>query len=146
MHIAPNLGGEWFFDAARLYWETFRPTVLPNFDFLALIPAERAITVTVIARRDLLPQLGVDLAQIVPLAYLDAVVYDTFEATRDELNRRAAQQQPFGVPLSDSIMIPTPMGTPAAGTPTPTDVTITQIPVTQAPILPITPTPGPLVP
>lgn len=110
--FAPNLGAEWLFDAARQYWETFRPTVLPDFAFLRFIPPEQTLTVTVVALRDTIPMLGVELARTAPTAYLDAVVYDTFEQTRDELNRRAQMQQPFGVPLAqptlDLPFIPTP--------------------------------------
>jgi len=110
--FAPNLGAEWLFDAARLYWETFRPTVLPDFAFLRLIPPEQTLTVTVVALRDTIAMLGVELAQTAPSAYLDAVVYDTFDQTRAELNRRAQMQQPFGVPLAQPTLnlpfIPTP--------------------------------------
>lgn len=110
--FAPNLGAEWLFDAARLYWETFRPTVLPDFEFLRLIPVEQSLTVTVVALRDTIAMLGVELAQTAPGAYLDAVVYDTFDQTREELDRRAQTQQPFGVPLAQPTLevpfIPTP--------------------------------------
>lgn len=98
--IAPNLGAEWLFDAARAYWETFRPTVISDFAFLVLAPPERSISVTVIARRDTAPRLGVELSQSRPSAHFDAVIYDTLEETQVELDRRAQMQQPFGVPLS----------------------------------------------
>jgi hypothetical protein len=101
--IAPNLGAEWLFDAARAYWDTFRPTVIDDFYFLIFVPPERSISVTVIARRDVAPNLGVQLSQIRPEAYLDAVVYDQFDAAREELNRRAQTQQPFGVPLTSPM-------------------------------------------
>ena len=98
--IAPNLGAEWLFDAARTYWDTFRPTVIEDFTFLIFVPPGRSISVTVIARRDTAPQLGVELSQIRPDAYFDPVVYDQFDDARAELNRRAQTQQPFGVPIT----------------------------------------------
>jgi hypothetical protein len=103
--IAPNLGAEWLFDAARAYWDAFRPTVIDDFNFLIFVPPGRSISVTVIARRDTAPQIGVELSRIRPDAFFDAVVYDQFDDARVELNRRAQTQQPFGVPLT------TPMAT-----------------------------------
>ncbi len=112
--IAPNLGAEWLFDAAREYWEAFHPTVIDNFDFIRLIPNGYTVTLTLIAMRDSVPALGVQLAQTLPNAYLDGVIYNTFEATRDELDRRASTDQPFGVPLAVNIQ-----GTPIPQIPTP---------------------------
>jgi hypothetical protein len=132
--IAPNLGAEWLFDAARAYWEAFHPTVIPDFDFVIFVPPGRAITVTVIARRDTAPQIGVELSQIRRDAYFDAVVFDLFEQAREELDRRAAQQQPFGVPLSSPMSTLDPN---APFIPTP------RLPATRAPAGFVTETPVP---
>lgn len=132
--LAPNLGAEWLFDAARNYWDAFRPTVIPNFNFVIFVPTERTINVTVIARRDTAPNLGVELSQIRPNAYFDAVVFDDFEDARVELNRRAEQQQPFGVPLTSPTSTPDPN---APSIPTP------RLPATRAPAGFVTATPSP---
>lgn len=132
--VAPNLGAEWLFDAARNYWDAFRPTVIPNFNFLIFVPPGRTINVTVIARRDTAPQIGVELGQIRREAYFDAVVFDNFEAARDELNRRAEQQQPFGVPLVSPTSTPDPN---APSIPTP------RLPATRPPAGFVTSTPVP---
>jgi hypothetical protein len=39
MLFAPNLGGEYFFEAARAYWDTFRPIVIADCAFCSLCPA-----------------------------------------------------------------------------------------------------------
>ncbi|MFQ3566301.1 MAG: hypothetical protein SNJ59_04820 [Aggregatilineales bacterium] len=164
--IAPNLGAEWLFDAARIYWERYRPTVIPDFELIRYIPPDRTIAITVIARRDIAPQLGVELAQIQPLAYFDAVVFDLFEDARRELTRRANQNQPFGVPLAtptpDPAMpsIPTPRlpatrppagfvtaTPPEAFPPMPTpEPEATDGQMTEAqPFAPVTRTPGPII-
>jgi hypothetical protein len=132
--LASNLGAEWLFDAARNYWDAFRPTVIPNFNFLIFIPTERTISVTVIARRDTAAQLGVELSQIRPNAYFDAVVFDSFEDARVELDRRAEQQQPFGVPITALPSTPDPN---APSIPTP------RLPPTRAPAGFVTSTPVP---
>lgn len=114
--ISPNLGAEWLFDAARTYWDRYRPTIINNFDFVRLIPTDVTISVTVIARRDTAAQFGVELAQINPDIYFDAVVHDLFDDTKQDLDERARVGQPFGVPLSqptptlnpNPVFIPTP--------------------------------------
>src|SRR2546421_419839 len=62
--IAPNLGAEWLFDAARNYWNRFRPTVISDLSFVRLIPGNYTVAVTAIAQKDTAPQIGVDLAQV----------------------------------------------------------------------------------
>lgn len=119
--IAPNLGAEWFYEAARLYWLRFLPTVISSYTLLPLIPEEYSIAVTVVARRDIVAQLGVELARVVPRALFDPVVHDFYEDTRAELERRALANEPFGVTLQ-----PTPTWTPAPTSP------------------PVFPTPGPI--
>lgn len=122
--LAPNLGAEWIFSAARAYWNTFRPTIIPDFDFLLVIPPTRTIIVTAIAQRDTIAQIGVELARSSPLAYLDSLVYDTPEALQVELDRRVSLGQPFGVQIS---------------TPTPTlDPNAINLPVIPTPRLPPT--------
>ena len=166
LRLAPGLGAEWLFDAGRLYWDRFRPTVLNDFRLLAFIPPGATVVVTAIARRDSAAVLGVELAQARPDAVLDVVLEDTFDAMRRALNDRAARNQPFGVPLPtptpdpNQPIIPTPMlpaTRPPAGfvteTPTPAP-TATPAPPSATPegftsppptTAPIVPTPGALI-
>ena len=44
--ISPNLGAEWLFDAARVYWDRYRPTIVSDFNFVLLIPREQTVAVT----------------------------------------------------------------------------------------------------
>lgn len=96
--LSPSLGAEWFFDAARRYWDRFRPTVVSDLALILLIPATTAVRVTVIARRDQIAMLGVQIAQQLPNAEFDPISFDTFEATKAELDRRADTMQAFGLP------------------------------------------------
>lgn len=141
LHIASHLGAEWLFDAARAYWNAFRPTVLPDFTFLRFVPADQTITVTVIALRDRITTLGVELAQVAPTALLDAVVFDTFEQAREELNRRAAEQQPFGVPIATPTLLMPLIPTPRLPATRPPNgyVTVTPPPGTARPPTPTPP-------
>jgi hypothetical protein len=152
--IAPNLGAEWLFDAARTYWNTFQPAVIPDFEFLRLVPAGRTISVTAVVMRDMASVLGVELAQVAPFAYYDAVVYNLFEETRAELNRRAAANEPFGIPLgigaaTTTPSIPTPWLPSQSGfmTATPSPETTDEAETTEAPtaitLMTATPTPPP---
>jgi len=151
LYIAPNLGGEWLFSAARNYVLTFAPIILADLDFVALTPANTTVTVTAIARRDTAAQIGVELAQVHPYALYDAVMRDTFEETKTELDRRAAENQPFGTPMglptasAPSGIIPTPWPTPSGPTPTPSPTTpVTPLAPSGEVIGPLQPTPGPI--
>jgi hypothetical protein len=149
--ITPNLGAEWLFEAARAYWEHFQPTVISDFELLGLLPADSTISVTAVTRRDRVAQLGVELAQTAPNALFDPIVFDFFEDTRLELDRRAQTNQPFGVPLATPTPGPTPppvyptvgavvTGAPGFVTQTPTP----EQPPTEVlpPQTPLYPTPG----
>lgn len=151
--VAPNLGAEWLFDAARNYVLAFAPIILSDFDFVALTPVNKTVTVTVIARRDTAAQLGVELAQAAPYAFYDAIVRDTFEETKAELDRRASENHPFGEALglppaatpSGQPFIPTPIPTPSGPTITPSPTTpMTPLPTSGDAPAPIQPTPGPI--
>jgi hypothetical protein len=128
--ISPNLGGEWLFDAARLYWERYRPIIVSDLELVRVIPANVNTIVTVIARRDTIAQWGVTFAQVVPHVLLDPLVFDRFDQMKAALAQRAQTNQPFGQPLN-----PTP--------PPPTPITPTQGPlIGQAPVIPPTRAPG----
>ncbi len=157
--ISPNLGAEWLFDAARVYWDRYRPTIVSDFNFVLLIPREKTVAITLIARRDTAAQFGVQLAQINPDAYFDPVVNDLFDDTKQVLDERARLGQPFGVPLTqptptinpNPVFIPTPrlMPTrPPAGfvtePPPPTAAPPTADPSADEPT-PLRPTPGSVV-
>jgi hypothetical protein len=152
--VAPNLGAEWLFGAARNYVIAFKPIILADLDFVAFTPPNMTITVTVIARRDTAAQIGVELAQVSPYAFYDPVVQDTFEATQAELDRRVAENQPFGVPMGlptasappGQVTIPTPIPTPSGPTPTPSPtMPVTPLPPSGDAPVPIQPTPGPII-
>jgi hypothetical protein len=152
--IASNLGAEWLFDAARAYWERFHPTIISDLRLVALVPEQFTVSVTVVARRDIVTQMGVDLARIRAEALFDPVVYDYFDDARLALDGRAELRQPFGVPLATPAPAPLPTSIPVTPGALPTEAPrgfITQTPTTQptplptgTPQAPISPTPGPV--
>lgn len=163
--VASNLGAEWLFDAARAYWERFRPIVISDMNLARLLPPEDSAAVTLIARRDTVAQWGVTVAQAMPAALFDPVVYDSFDDMKQALNTRAALNQPFGVPLAATPTSPPPVTvTPGSilGGPPPAQPTrppagfVTETPLPDqpasppdtptpdAPSGPVYPTPGPI--
>lgn len=163
LYFAPALGAEWFFDAARRYYEVFQPTVLNDFEFLSFLPETASVVVTTITRRDTVEQIGVEMAQARPGTFYDPVVQDLFADMKTTLNDRATRYWPFGVPLEsapDTRVNPTPgaiLGGPPAPTrapggfvtqtPTPTQspITLPTQPPGSTPQGPIAPTPGPIL-
>jgi len=147
--IAPNLGSEWFFDAARKYWERYRPTVVSSTRFIGLVPPDKTVTVTVVARRDIEPDIARQMIVTAPNAYYDPVVFEAFDDAKAELNRRAEQGQPFGMPLSVPtptydpnmpVVIPTATHPPGFITQTPDPALLTPESTRQQ----LNPTPGPI--
>jgi hypothetical protein len=104
--VAPNVEPEWFFEAARRYFERFDPTVISDGKLIGIVPQSYTIAVSILTRRDAFRSLAVEVAKARENAYVDALVYDTLEAAKLALDTRAERNQPFGVPL-----VPTP--TPA---------------------------------
>jgi hypothetical protein len=137
--IAPNLGAEWLFDAARAYWERFRPIVASDLELARLLAPMFRVIVTVVARRDTAAAWGQTLADVAPNALFDAVIFDSFDDAKAYLNNRAAQTQPFGIPLRPTDTPPPPI------TPTPGSIIAEPAgPPTRAPagFITLTPTPG----
>jgi hypothetical protein len=160
LYIDPNLGAEWLFDAAREYWEHFRPTVLGDFAFLSLIPKGKVVAVTVITRRDRVSQIGVELAQVRSDAVYDPVAQDDFDQMRTALTQRADNELEYGGALQPTQPVgqqvnPTPgsvLGGPAptrapggfiTQTPTPPPPTDAQAQSAATPAPPTIPTPAP---
>lgn len=158
LFIAPNLGVEWLFDAARAYWDRFRPTVISSFDLLSFLPTDRTVIVTGLMMRDLAAQAGVQLSRSRPDAYFDPIVRNTIEEAQGVLDQRALLAQPFGVPIREATLTPPPLDvvipTPALPiqprgystvTPTPTITptpTAPELPTPESTPAPVRPTPG----
>jgi hypothetical protein len=105
LYIDPTLGPDWFFVAARRYWDRFRPTVVTSLDLIGYVPARRSIAITTLARRDLAAKVADDVKKNFPRAQHDPLVYDFVEEMKLTLDGRADLQQRFGVPEA-----PTPPG------------------------------------
>ena len=105
LFIAPNVEASWLFQAGRAYVERFQPTVISNGDLLAMLPESATVAVSLLTRRDAFQSLAVEIAQARDDVYLDALVYETENEAALALNRRANENQPFGVPLTPT---PTP--------------------------------------
>ena len=63
--LAPGLDTQWFFETARSYWNTFRPTVTTIWDYINYIPYDRSLAVTVIAP----PDMADSMTQIIQKQY-----------------------------------------------------------------------------
>jgi hypothetical protein len=150
LFIAPNVEPEWFFTAARRYYETYNPTIISDGELMKLIPPSFTVIVSILARRDAFRSMAVQVAQARETAYLDALIYESAAEAEIALNSRVNTGQPFGVPL---IPTPTPflrdpiLTTPGAivSTPDPnmTNFTgfVTQVPTEPAGFITFTPSP-----
>ena len=94
--LAPGLQADWFFQAARRYWQTFRPTVMTKWDLIATLPQDKSLAVTVLARSDTIEYMNRRIRDTWPNVYYDPIVYDTLGEMQAELDRRATYQKRFG--------------------------------------------------
>ncbi len=107
LYIDPSLGPDWFFVAARRYWERFRPMVVSTWDLISYVPANRSIAITTLARRDMAKMIADSVKQNVPRARHDPLVYDFVDEMKITLDGRADLEQPFGVPVTPTPPKPT---------------------------------------
>jgi hypothetical protein len=98
LYIDPTLGPDWFFVAARRYWERFRPMVITGWDLVGYVPERRSIAITTLARRDMAQKMADDVKKNFPRAKHDPLVYDDVGEMKLTLDGRADLQQRFGVP------------------------------------------------
>jgi hypothetical protein len=98
VYLDPALSSEWFFVAARRYWDKFRPIVAAKLDLIDHVPARRTLAITLLTRRDLAPQTLAQIKARFPNALLDPLVYDVPDDMQLTLDGRAALDQRFGVP------------------------------------------------
>jgi|SRR5579859_2845739 len=98
MYIDASLGPDWLFQAARRYWERFRPIVASDLNVIAYAPGGRAVAITTLARRDMAANVAKMVKQRFPAAYHDPLVYDYVEEMQLTLDARADLNQRFGVP------------------------------------------------
>ncbi len=94
--LAPGLQADWFFQAAQRYWQTFRPTVMPHWDMIGLLPYGVTLAVTVLARSDTINYMDKRIRDEWPNVYYDPIVYDSLADMQAELDRRATYQKRFG--------------------------------------------------
>jgi hypothetical protein len=94
--LAPGLQAEWFFQAARRYWQSFRPTLMTDWDMIGYLPRKKSLAVTVLARPDTIDYLDANIRDEWPNVFYDPIVADDLAAMQAELDRRADAQRRFG--------------------------------------------------
>ncbi len=94
--LAPGLQAAWFFKAARRYWQRFRPIVLDDMALIAVVPTERRVAITTLARADTAPFVRERVQQDFPHAYHDELVHDAIEQMQAALDARADSGLRFG--------------------------------------------------
>lgn len=100
LFLAPNLSNDYFFNAARLYWETFRTIVLYEVSVIEYVPRRYSVGITSLARSD----TSALIRELITTTfgdrvYHDLLVYDFVEDLKLTLDARAQRNEPFGVPL-----------------------------------------------
>ena len=95
--LAPGLEPAWFFDNARSYWNTFRPIVTTNWDFIDYIPYDKSLAVTVVAPPDMLESMSASIQGKYPNILLDVIIANGEPSgAADIFNNRVWSNRRFG--------------------------------------------------
>ena len=96
MVLAPGLQSAWFFTAARRYWQHFRPIVLDDMDLIAVVPPDKSIAITTLARSDTAGFVRERIQRDFSYARHDELVQDDIDEMQAILDARAESGQRFG--------------------------------------------------
>ncbi|MBE2196260.1 MAG: hypothetical protein IAE83_18955 [Anaerolinea sp.] len=94
--LAPGFQGDWFFEQGRAYYERFRPILLPSVDYLAYIPYERSVGVTLLTPPGMSEFMKAQISERYPYIWIDLLPIDQPEQVGQILNARAASGRKFG--------------------------------------------------
>ena len=94
--LAPGLQADWFLIAARRYWQRFRPTVVGDLRLVAVIPPDKRVAITTLARSDTASVLRDQINASFPGVSHDDLVSDSIEDMQAVLDMRAELGRRFG--------------------------------------------------
>ncbi len=94
--LAPNTADAWLFGAARSYWNSFRPHILHDPDFIGRFSSTRSLAVTVLATPETIRTTDQTIRDKWPNVKYDPIVGETVERIREQLNWRVRIQERFG--------------------------------------------------
>lgn len=86
--LAPNFDTAWFFQQAETYWDTFKPSLLSDLEFLDNIPPERSVAVTAITTADMVDWLNENIGARWPTVALDVVIVNQAQELGQQLDQR----------------------------------------------------------
>ncbi|PJF43679.1 MAG: hypothetical protein CUN55_07875 [Phototrophicales bacterium] len=86
--LVPNFETAWFFQQAETYWDTFKPSLLSDLEFLGNIPPEKTVAVTAITGPDMVDWLTENISERWPHIRLDVIIVDQPQALGQQLAQR----------------------------------------------------------
>jgi hypothetical protein len=103
LYLAPGLGVDYFFDASRLFWETFKTIVIHDLALVDYVPRRYSVAITTLGRSDTGPLIKQQIEESFgERVYHDPLVYDFLEDMKATLEARAQRNEPYGIPLEGS--------------------------------------------
>jgi hypothetical protein len=94
--LPPGLEADWFFRTAQSYWNTFRPVVTTQAEFIDLIPFTRSLALTIIAPPDLAEQMTQEFKELYPNVWLDVIVANDLDTVKTLFDERTRVNRRFG--------------------------------------------------
>jgi hypothetical protein len=93
--LTGNLPQEWLFDAARRYWDQFRPLILPDISLLAMFPDSARLYITVLTTPESAGMARASVRAVLPGSQVNLVLAPSSEVLQEELDHRAKAGTPF---------------------------------------------------
>jgi hypothetical protein len=96
--LAPGFAPDWFFNGGAPYYDRFRPTLIDNPDYIAHLPNQRSLALTVLSMPDMAAILTDQIGKRWPNVKLDVIAVTSEERLAQILRRRARENTRFGSP------------------------------------------------
>lgn len=94
--FAPGADPEWFFQAAEPYWLRFHPVLLDDVGYIANMPYDKSLAVTVISPPDQVEAMNQQVRDAWPNVWYDLIVVEEAAVLIELFNQRVASGRRFG--------------------------------------------------
>ena len=94
--LAPGIEPEWFFQAAEPYWLRFHPVLLEDAGYIANMPYDKSLAVTVVAAPDQVETMNQQVRDAWPNVWYDLIVAEQANVLVEVFNQRVASGRRFG--------------------------------------------------
>lgn len=94
--LSPGLNADWFFANGRAYWEQFRPTLITSPEYIAFLPRNKSLGITILSTPDMAGYMSQGIRDRWPNVWFDLIVAESESKVATVLQDRATSGKRFG--------------------------------------------------